>query len=295
MAQVLINESTLTNIANAVRSINGKTTKYKPGELAAAITAETSVALKCIADNTVYTKDTCPYDVADFSCFNLQVIRDYFCYRSDGTTSSEYVGCGSGTGSYIANKLIFPHAKKVGGWAFYSTSFGEIEIPEATEIGKSAFCNGTGFETINLPKVTSLGMFALAYTGLKRVIIPDGVTTIVNSLFKNSINLETIVFGAGLTTLGNAFDYEGSTNFTKLKALYFKSATPPTFNGSGRNLPGGSTTNKLSYTVYVPTGSVAAYQSRFNTYTSTVNFTFVEMNPADMPHYDANGHAVWSN
>ena len=39
MAKVLVNESSLTGIANAIRGKNGSTTTYKPSEMAAAITA----------------------------------------------------------------------------------------------------------------------------------------------------------------------------------------------------------------------------------------------------------------
>ena len=39
MSKVLVNESSLTGIANAIRSKNGETTTYKPSEMAAAITA----------------------------------------------------------------------------------------------------------------------------------------------------------------------------------------------------------------------------------------------------------------
>lgn len=39
MANVIINDTNLTNIANAIRGKNGTTTTYKPSEMAAAITA----------------------------------------------------------------------------------------------------------------------------------------------------------------------------------------------------------------------------------------------------------------
>lgn len=39
MANVIINDQNLTNIANAIRGKNGTTTTYKPSEMAAAITA----------------------------------------------------------------------------------------------------------------------------------------------------------------------------------------------------------------------------------------------------------------
>ena len=39
MSKVLVNESSLTGIADAIRSKNGSTDTYKPSEMAAAITA----------------------------------------------------------------------------------------------------------------------------------------------------------------------------------------------------------------------------------------------------------------
>ena len=39
MAKVLVNESSLSGIANAIRGKNGSTNTYKPNEMAAAITA----------------------------------------------------------------------------------------------------------------------------------------------------------------------------------------------------------------------------------------------------------------
>ena len=44
MSKVLVNESSLTGIANAIRGKNGETTTYKPSEMAAAITAISSAA-----------------------------------------------------------------------------------------------------------------------------------------------------------------------------------------------------------------------------------------------------------
>ena len=40
MAQVLINEDTLKNIADAIRGINGLSKRFKPSEMAAAIEQE---------------------------------------------------------------------------------------------------------------------------------------------------------------------------------------------------------------------------------------------------------------
>lgn len=44
MANVVVNDTTLTNIADAIRGKNGKTTKYKPNEMASAISAITTTS-----------------------------------------------------------------------------------------------------------------------------------------------------------------------------------------------------------------------------------------------------------
>ena len=294
MAQVLINEDTLKNIADAIRGINGLSKRFKPSEMAAAIEQEACIPFKCISDITVYTKETCPYDVVDFTRYNVTLIRDYFCYRSV-STSSDYVGCGSGMNSYIANRLIFPHAVKVGGWAFYKTHLGGIEIPVATELGKSAFCGSQGFETIEIPKVKLLGSFSLSETSLKKIIIPDGVEYAPTGLFNDNFDLEYVVYGKNIKTLYNHYGSSDSRKFTKIKALYFRGETPPGFSGSGSNLPLGSSSSKLKYNICVPIGSVSAYQTAFNSYSSSADWTFIEMHLDDMPHYDEYGHAVWNN
>ena len=60
MAKVLVNESSLTGIADAIRGKNGETTTYKPSEMAAAITAisgggEPTIEALSITANGTYT------------------------------------------------------------------------------------------------------------------------------------------------------------------------------------------------------------------------------------------------
>lgn len=50
MANVIINDTNLTNIANAIREKNGETTKYKPSEMASAILAIEGSAVSPIPD-----------------------------------------------------------------------------------------------------------------------------------------------------------------------------------------------------------------------------------------------------
>lgn len=61
MSKVLVNESSLTGIANAIRGKNGSTTTYKPSEMAAAITAISGGGGPEIPDSAFVISGNCQY------------------------------------------------------------------------------------------------------------------------------------------------------------------------------------------------------------------------------------------
>ena len=78
MSKVLVNESSLTGIANAIRSKNGETTTYKPSEMAAAITAisgggEPTIEALSVTSNGTYTA---PDGVDGYSPVTVNVPQD---------------------------------------------------------------------------------------------------------------------------------------------------------------------------------------------------------------------------
>ena len=78
MSKVLVNESSLTGIANAIRGKNGSTTTYKPSEMAAAITAisgggEPTIEALSITANGTYTA---PDGVDGYSPVTVNVPQD---------------------------------------------------------------------------------------------------------------------------------------------------------------------------------------------------------------------------
>ena len=78
MAKVLVNESSLTGIANAIRGKNGSTTTYKPSEMAAAITAisgggEPVIEALSVTSNGTYTA---PDGVDGYSPVTVNVPQD---------------------------------------------------------------------------------------------------------------------------------------------------------------------------------------------------------------------------
>ena len=109
MSKVLVNESSLTGIADAIRGKNGSTTTYKPSEMAAAITAisgggEPTIEALSITSNGTYTA---PDGVDGYSPVTVNVPQD------GGPPESAFVISGN-CGYRFAN----------GGWDWFIQQYG---------------------------------------------------------------------------------------------------------------------------------------------------------------------------
>ena len=106
------------------------------------------------------------------------------------------------------------------------------------------------------------------------LVIPDGVTSIGNSIFRNCSGLTSVTIGDGVTSIGNyAFGYCSSlTSITipvgvtsigdwafyvcsKLKSIIITAVVPPTLS----NVNAFQDTNNCP--IYVPAASVDAYKT----------------------------------
>ena len=161
MAKVLVNESSLSGIADAIRGKNGSTDTYMPNEMAAAITAiETGGG-----GSGFWDEDS----VKNF------IGNDYF-------------------------TLTFPEGlTKIGKYKFYSCVLSLkdniLSLPEGiTRVGASAFEFCLGFETLILPSTLSnLGSKVFSYcTTLKNVTFKSTPAGMDSLTFRNSTNLTTI-------------------------------------------------------------------------------------------------------
>lgn len=137
MSKVLVTESYLTDIGNAIRSKNNSTDKYKPSEMAGAINDITTQGKT--QDNTVINSILDRSISGNYVNDDLPEIGNY--------AFSECVKLTSAT---------FKKATKVGDSAFFGCDLLEsISLPEVKEIKPSAFCY-CPLKSISMPKIEIL-------------------------------------------------------------------------------------------------------------------------------------------
>lgn len=134
MSKVLVTESYLTDIGDAIRSKNGSTAKYKPSEMAGAINDITA------QDNTVLN-----------SILNRSIVGNYVNDDLTGIGYYAFAGC-----RYLIS-ATFAKATKIDTGAFSSCmSLESISLPEVKEINASAFVS-CQLKSISMPKIEVLG------------------------------------------------------------------------------------------------------------------------------------------
>ena len=159
------------------------------------------------------------------------------------------------------------------------TSFDELQyFIGLTSIGYSAFEGCTGLASIELPNsVTSIGYSAFeGCTGLASIELPNSVTYILHGAFSHCSSLASIELPNSVTfIIDGAFSY-----CTGLASMTVLAETPPTLDGSFGGV------NK-SIPVYVPCGSLAAYQNAYgwNEFTNIIGMcpgeVSVTVNPTE--------------
>ena len=176
MANVVIDDTNLTNIAAAIREKNGSTDTYKPNEMAAAIRAISGGG------------DT-PASSIDF--------EDYIGRTLTGEVELTCARVGSYglAGFWNVNKFIV-HSTVPGNNVFTGcTNLQEINITKEATIGKNA-CNGlTKLTTVNAPLATEIGERAFAScSALTNVTLGD-VTRLDRYAFEGCNKLTKIDLG----------------------------------------------------------------------------------------------------
>lgn len=269
MANVLVAESSLQDIADAIRTKTGTQNTYKPSQMADAIDS--------ISGGGITPTGTKEITITE----NGSVTEDVTSYASvEVTVDVETGGGGGDIDALIDGSLtsITSNATSIRMNIFNgSTALVSASFPEATSIGTTAFQNCTGLTSISLPKVTSGGSQCLrGCTGLTSLTFPK-MTDHGASMFYGCSNLEIIDFGAVGSLASGVF-----TNCSKLKTIILRKTSVVTLAAvaafTGTPFSSGGTGG----TVYVPSSLISSYQTASNWSTlyasgsGTVTFTAIE-------------------
>ena len=222
--------------------------------------------------------------VLDMENVNLEVLPDDDAFQFKTSLTSvklpktlKTIGCCAFYGCSNLTSITIPDGvTKIGGWAFVScNSLTNIEIPASvteikiltfwhcynltsitigasvTEIGERAFDSCSSLASITIPdSVKSIGDRAFyGCSGLTSITIPDSVTKIGSNAFDDCSGLRSVTIGNSVTSLwGISF-----SQCSSLTSIYCKVQTPPIVESYAFN------NINASATLYVPTGSKAAY------------------------------------
>ena len=175
MSKVLVTESYLTDIGDAIRNKNGSTIKYKPSEMADAINDITT------QDNTVLN-----------SILDRSISGDYVNDDLTEVGGYAFANCNNLT------TATFTKVTKIVKNAFsYCRSLESISLPEVKEIEASSFNHCSSLESISMPKIEVLGsdkelygIFNSSYK-MTTINIPSTIQSIGKMAFKNT-NITTI-------------------------------------------------------------------------------------------------------
>lgn len=130
-----------------------------------------------------------------------------------------------------------------------------VSIPNSvTEIGEDAFDGCPNLTTVNFNanlKTIGPGAFG-GCAKLTNVVLPDGLTTIADAAFQSCEAMASITIPASVTSIGASAFNLSRRDFK----VYCKPTTPPTV--------GYQPFNKYWAVVYVPTASLAEYQTAWD-------------------------------
>ena len=248
MANVLVEETSLSNIASAIRGKNGSTAVYKPGEMAAAITnLPTGGSSGGSSDNE--------------DGLIMDTLVNY-----ENTTATKIKGRCFENSNTLAT-ATFTNVIEVGNRAFSDCYLlSQITLPEATTLGTFCFDNDRKLSTVNCPKVKTVGQSAISWCqSLQSINLPEA--EIIEAIAFAYCTVLTKV------DLGNCKQFSGTRQFAeckKLTTLILRGNTvcsavyPVNNNDDGALYNTPIVGNETGGNVYVPRALVDEYKNATN-------------------------------
>lgn len=186
MSKVLVTESYLTDIGNAIRNKNGSTIKYKPSEMAGAIN---DIPTQGSQDNTVINSILDRSISGNYVNDDLTEIGEYafaFCKQltSANFTKATKIGSNAFYNCTSLESLSLPEVKEVDSYALGSVPLKYISLPKVEVLGNDTdfygvFSFSNNIKTINIPStIKSIGKNSFNYTSITTINIDKPANSI---------------------------------------------------------------------------------------------------------------------
>lgn len=264
MANVVINDAHLNNIAAAIRAKNGSADTYKPSEMAAAINAIENTGG---SGGVITFADFMAHDLQGAISVDCPTIGTYGLYgnkKMTSLTSTATTMAASGCADCIAlTTVVMNNLISIGDGAFSGCNkLASIQVPACETIGQGAFDGCKALQTFVAPSVETIAGMAV-FNGCSALTKIDftNLSSVSVSAFQGANNLNTVIIR--------------NTNAV------------PTTPGNGPILPdrfrSDSTATTKGY-IYVPAAMINAYTSYATTGTgydiwSMMNYRAIEDYP----------------
>ena len=263
MSQYIIQEETLTSIADAIRAKTGSTDAMTPGTMATAISEINTDGNTDIEDGIITR------NITEYSNDRVDEIGDYAFYRCGWlttvnlplvTTIYEYAfyGCDR------LKSFNAPELYTIYSYAFQDSNISSFYIPKARQIGTYAFSRNESIRTIVLPAATSLG--GSSFSNCPKLTRVDfySTLTIASFCFVSCYSLTALILRSEtICTLKN-------TNAFNV-CYHILGTTNSTYNPNG---------DKDGY-IYVPSALVESYQAATNWSNYATQFRALESYTVD--------------
>lgn len=274
---VVVLDSTLTSIANAIRSKTGESATMAPGQMPAQIASIPTGTLgipREVDANGVYGMPaqsfsfSLPANATDIGGYALS--RAF--YGCIGITSADFGLITEISGGYALNYAFYECTNLA------SVNFGSLVAISERSALQYAFRGCSSISQINFPSLTTIsgnnafnyafyGCTSLASINLSALSTISG-SSVMSNAFENCANLVSVNF-ASLSTIsgGNALSYAFS-GCTSLTSISFPALTADSFTGTVVNQLAGLVGGVTGCTLHFP----AAAQTKIETLTGYPNF-----------------------
>lgn len=263
MANVFVEESSLQDIADAIRSKNGTQNTYKPSQMADAITDLPSGGITPTGTVNITTNGT--HDVTNYESASVNVPTGttptgtkQISITQNGTITEDVTNYANAEITVNVSGADYPNYRSIITRSF-SGAFIDNEI---TSIGRVALAFSTGITSIHCANVTSCGNEAFRNCSALTTVVLPKCTSLAQSAGTTCANLKSVdILGSSSAGLNAAQIFASSTvldtliiranNVSKLNNINVFTNTPFASGNTGG-------------TLYVPSALIASYQSATN-------------------------------